>query len=121
MASVLVIDDDAALRRTLRRVLERAGHQVLEAPEGRTGLKVYLERKPDLVITDIIMPEQEGIETIMELRRVAPTVPIIAISGSGPVGKVDFLHMAEQIGANVVLRKPIRAEDLTAAVARVLR
>ena len=120
MGVILLIDDDQKLRRTLRRVLESAKHEVLEAAEGRTGIKLFQEHSPALVITDVIMPEQEGIETIVELRRRFPGTKIIAISGSGAAGRLDFLHEAQQLGADLTLRKPIRAADLVSAVSTLL-
>jgi len=83
MARILLIDDDAPVRRTLRKMLERQGYEVEEAPDGKAGLTLYQENPADLIITDLIMPEMEGIETIMELRRRFPDVKIIAMSGGG--------------------------------------
>ncbi len=79
MATILVIDDDAAVRRVLVRSLARAGHEIVEAENGSSGLARFREHAPELVITDIVMPQTEGIETIREIRRAAPHVKILAI------------------------------------------
>jgi CheY-like chemotaxis protein len=120
MAQVLLIDDDPKMRTTLRRILESAGHAVLEAGNGREGLSLFQSRAFDVVVTDIIMPEKEGIETIIELRRTARGSRILAISGGGHAGKVDFLAVAKKLGADLVLQKPIRAAELLRAVATLV-
>jgi CheY-like chemotaxis protein len=117
---ILVIDDDALVRQTLMLVLESRGYEVQCAPEGRQGLRAYQKRRPDLVISDIIMPEMEGIQTIMELRILSPDCPIIAISGGGRFGKVDFLTVAKELGATATLSKPFETEDLLRTVASCL-
>src|SRR5690242_8002624 len=98
MAQILVIDDEPMLRRTLRAVLERAGHTVVEAEDGNQGLEQFNVQRPDLVLTDIIMPNREGVETIGEMRRQAPDLPIIAMSGGGTRGGDLFLTLAERLG-----------------------
>jgi len=116
MARILIIDDDAQLRATLREVLEREGYEVVEAPNGREGLERYQEAPTEVMITDILMPEQEGLETIMILRRVDPQAKIIAISGGGQTGRMDFLHLAAMLGVQRTLRKPFRPQELLEAV-----
>lgn len=120
MANILLIDDDATVRHALKQVLERAGHQVEEAADGIIGVAKFTASRPDLVITDIIMPNQEGIETIIELRRLAPDVAIIAMSGGGRTGNRDFLAMAEKLGAAKMMAKPFRPKELVEAVAQLL-
>lgn len=120
MALVLLIDDDPQLRNTLRRIVASAGHTVLEASDGREGLALFNSQPPDVVITDIIMPEKEGIETIIELRRSSHGSKILAISGGGHAGKIDFLTVAKKLGADLVLQKPIRAAELLNAVASLV-
>jgi CheY-like chemotaxis protein len=120
MARILVIDDDASVRMVVRHMLNRAGHKVAEAPDGQVGVSLYETLRPDLVLTDIIMPNQEGIETILQLRRLDPLVRIIAMSGGGRTGNKDFLAMAEKLGASGVIAKPFRANELTDIVTRVL-
>src|ERR1700732_10677 len=120
MARILVIDDDHAVRLTIQVILERDGHEVTCASDGEQGLRAFASASPQLVITDIIMPNKEGLETIMQIRARNATTPIIARSGGGRVGNTDFLKMAAQLGANEVLPKPFERQDLTAAVHRLL-
>jgi DNA-binding NtrC family response regulator len=120
VAHILLVDDEAALRRTLRIILERAGHTVYEAEDGDQALKMFAAEPPDLVVTDIIMPNREGVGTIDELRRRAPNMPIIAMSGGGSVGGDLFLTLASQLGATATLAKPIRQADLIEAIERCL-
>jgi DNA-binding response OmpR family regulator len=121
MARILVIDDDRAVRLTVQAFLERAGHQVVCAADGEQGLRAFASESPQLVITDIIMPNMEGIELIMQIRAQDATIPIIAMSGGGRLGNADFLKMAARLGANEVLPKPFERQNLTAAVSRRLQ
>ncbi len=120
MTTIVLIDDDDDVRRTLVRMLETAGHQVHEAADGSSGLELCLRVDPQLVITDILMPEKEGIETIMTLKRDRPDLKIIAISGGGRAGGMDFLDMARSLGADEVLQKPFRRAELLDLMKRVL-
>jgi DNA-binding response OmpR family regulator len=120
MARILVIDDDHAVRLTIQVFLERAGHEVICASDGEQGLRAFTSAAPQLIITDIIMPNKEGIETIMQIRERDAAIPIIAMSGGGRAGNEDFLKMAARLGANEVLAKPFEQHDLTAAVRRLL-
>lgn len=108
---VLVIDDEAAMRTLFSAVLREAGHEVYEAADGRAGLALYHQHRPELVITDIIMPNQEGIETIRLLHAENPEVKIIAISGGGRIGELDFLRIAKEFGAVATLAKPFRKQE----------
>ena len=96
---------------TLSQALEDEGHTVLFASNGRDGLSRYAEGKPDLVITDVLMPDKEGLETIIELRKIEPNVKIIVISGGGRVNNVDFLEMAKRFGATATLKKPFPIDE----------
>jgi len=117
---VLVIEDDDAVRRLLRRHLVAAGYEVREATNGAVGLAAYRQQPSDLIITDIVMPETEGLETIRELRRVNPEVKIIAISAAAG-GRADgYLDTAMQFGASRILSKPFTGADLLSVVAEVL-
>lgn len=116
MARVLVIDDELKLRQAVRHMLETASHEVQEAENGRAGLQALQAHRPQIVITDIVMPQKEGLETIMEIRRIAPEVAIIAISGGGRTGNLDFLNLARKFGACATLAKPFRMADLLKAV-----
>jgi DNA-binding response OmpR family regulator len=116
MAFILVVDDDGPLRTTLRCILERAGHEVSEAADGKLGLASYRARRPDLVLIDMIMPNREGTETIVDMRADSGGVPIIAMSGGGFDGGGLYLTIASGVGADEVLKKPIRAKDLLEVV-----
>jgi DNA-binding response OmpR family regulator len=112
--TVLIIDDETLVRATVARMVEREGHRVLQASNGVEGLNIFSRERVDLVVCDIIMPEKEGIETIGELRRKNPTLKIIAISGGGRTENVDFLGMAQRLGADYVLAKPFGRDEFTA-------
>lgn len=116
MAWILIVDDEEMVRATLRRQLERAGHDVLEAANGVEAVAIFRERDVDIVVTDIIMPQKEGIETIIEMRRIKPDTRIVAISGSGRVRNLDFLDIAGKVGADVVLAKPFTGAELIEAI-----
>ena len=118
--SILVIDDDETIRVLLRAILERDGYQVVDAPDGGEGLKQYRENPTDLVITDLIMPGKEGIETIRDLRREFPHVKIIAVSGGGRIGPDSYLKMAKGVGALRTLSKPFDRMTLLKAVEEVI-
>jgi two-component system, chemotaxis family, chemotaxis protein CheY len=120
MADIVVIDDDPALRGTIRKILERGGHTVREAGDGDAGLRMVEEAQPDLVVTDLLMPEKEGIETIMELCDRYPRVRIIAISGAGGVDDPGPLVDAELFGAHATLPKPFSVDTLLRVVGEVL-
>jgi CheY-like chemotaxis protein len=120
MPKLLLIDDDDLFRSMLCATLEEIGHTVTEARNGNEGLKLYQDGVTDLVITDLIMPEKEGIETIMDLRKKFPGVKIIAMSGGGRVSAGDYLRIAKQMGAGKILAKPFSNDELSAAIAEML-
>ncbi len=120
MARILVIDDDQQVRGVLRRILERAGHKVFDVGNGEAGIKVHRDHPADLIITDIFMPEQDGIETIQHLRREFPQVKIIAISGGDRTRTVDLRKDAELLGASRTLRKPFELTELVKVVGELL-
>lgn len=119
-ASILIIDDDDAVSRTLSLILTRAGYQVSAVTSGRKGLELLSQDGFDLVLTDIIMPELDGIEAIRRIRTDHPGLRIIAMSGGGQIDKADFLHMAEALGADRVLEKPVRSEQLLELIGSVM-
>ena len=121
MANILLIDDHDEIRELMCIVLEGKGHVCFAAEDGRKGLELYREHPIDLVITDIYMPEQDGLETIMAMRRDKQSLPIIAITGSG-MHLVDFnpLQIAETFGAKKCLQKPFSNDELLAAVDELL-
>ena len=116
MQRVLVIDDDEQVRALLYEILDRAGFQVMEASNGVEGLKLYRSQPADLVITDLIMPEKEGVETIMELRSQFPNARIIAISGGQRAGGRDYLPIAARLGARRTVAKPFSRQEILEAV-----
>lgn len=120
MALILVIDDEDGIRALLRDILEKEGHKVLEAPNGILGVGLFHQNRPDLVITDILMPEKEGTQTILELRKIDPNVKIIAISGGEIASRFDVLGTAKIFGASRVLPKPFHAKDMREAVKELL-
>ena len=121
MARVLLIDDEEQVRKLIREVLEEAGHEVAEARNGREGTKLYEANPADLVITDLVMPEQEGLETITGLRRRFPAVKIIAISGAQQKLGLDLLYVAEKLGAIRTMEKPFDVRKLLALVEELLQ
>ncbi len=120
MAHVLIIDDELPVRTVLRALLEREGHTVLEAPDGRAGLALLRTSSVDLVLTDIFMPEKDGIEVIMEIKRRWPHSKIIAITGGGQAGQTELIPAALLLGATRMLQKPIAKQALIDAVAEAL-
>jgi DNA-binding response OmpR family regulator len=120
MPKILVIDDDGLVRDTIVRILERKGYRVLVAEDGARGLRMFRSEQPDLVITDIIMPEKEGLETIREIRGERPEAKILAVSGGGRIGNIDFLEFAGKLGACEIMPKPFDPADLLDAVGRCL-
>lgn len=127
MKRILVIEDDTDQRELFTAMLAEAGYEVLEAPNGEKGLRLFYEQPCELVITDIFMPEKEGLETILELKREFLTVKIIAISGGGSRGRhtgsswADLaLDSAKCFGADRILHKPIKIDQLLATVAELL-
>jgi DNA-binding NtrC family response regulator len=113
---ILVIEDDEAIRRMAARILARAGYEVIEAGDGKEGVRLFRSDLPNLVVTDIFMPEKEGLETIAELAGESPDVRIIAISGGGNLGILNPLPMAEKLRAARSLTKPFGRNDLLQAV-----
>jgi two-component system, chemotaxis family, chemotaxis protein CheY len=121
MSAILLIDDDASVRQVVSEMLRLAGHDVAIAENGRVALERLGEQTFDLVITDLIMPEQEGIETISEIRRRDRSMPIIAISGGGRLGPGDYLETARYLGADATLAKPFARQELIATVDSLLK
>ncbi|MBI1734558.1 MAG: response regulator [Candidatus Rokubacteria bacterium] len=120
MARVLVIDDNPDIRALLREAFELHGYEVEVAANGRAALRLVRERPVDVVITDIFMPEQDGIETILELRRDFPDVKIIAMSGGGTTGNLSYLPAATQLGAVHSISKPFDCLEVVATVREML-
>ncbi len=114
MATILVIDDQEPIRALLCVALEGAGHEVLEASNGRLGLTLYREKSADLIITDIVMPEMDGLELLLELTRGFLNVKVIAISGG--LESEGTLHVAKLLGARQTFHKPLDMDKLLSAV-----
>ncbi len=113
---VLVVDDSADIRGFMKLALERAGFEVEVAPDGRRALDAALLRPADVLITDIFMPELDGLELIEAVKLMFPQTRILAVSGGGHVAKGDYLAIGSEIGADAVLRKPFTAEALVSAL-----
>ena len=120
MACILIIDENAPTRDILRRALERAGHEVVAASDGRVGIEHQRTMPAEVIITDILTPEQEGLKTICELRRDFPTTGIIAMSRGGQIGCDTLLTVAERLGAQRVLQKPFGLRDMLDAIHQLL-
>jgi CheY-like chemotaxis protein len=120
MARILIIDDDEIIRRMLSLMLTKAGYEVLAAGDGKEGMELFQQNDVDLVITDLIMPEKEGIEMIMELKTDFPDVKIIAMSGGAQMGPEGYLQLADALGAQRTLKKPISRDDLLGAIEEIL-
>lgn len=113
MPSVLIVDDEEAIRRLIRETLEQAGYHVHEASDGKEGLARYRQSPADLVIMDILMPDQDGLESILTLRREFPKARIVAITGgSDMIGILNFLDVARMLGARRTLQKPFEMKQL---------
>ena len=120
MKRILVIDDDWQMREMMHQALDRAGYDVVDAANGKIGMNIQRQEPVDLVITDLIMPEKEGIETIRELRRDFPGLKIIAISGGGRAGADGYLSVAKTIGADRTLSKPFDLKQILDTVGELL-
>jgi YesN/AraC family two-component response regulator len=120
MARILIVDDDDQVRAFLKALLERSGHEVIEAGDGVEAISRYRADPSDIIITDIVMPEKEGIETIVELRGEFPDVKIIAISGGGRIAAHDYLNWARKFGVRHTFVKPVDHRELLAAVDELL-
>ena len=125
MARILIIEDEEGTRRIFKRVFEKAGYDVLDAPNGKIISKLHDMEPVDLVITDIFMPEKEGLETIRELRRDFPKIKIIAMSGGGTIGSAapsitDCLKIAEKLGVQTTFEKPFELKKMLKTVEQLL-
>lgn len=120
MAKILVIEDDNSFRNVLVQMLARAGYEVRQAGDGNQAVEVCASFDPDLVLTDIIMPDKEGLETIQELLSSHPNLKIIAMSGGGKFGPDSYLPLAQKLGAKASLQKPFMREELITTIEEVL-
>ena len=120
MTLILIIEDDEQSRKALRTVLEQDGYQVTEASNGKEGITAYRSSPADIIITDIVMPKKDGIETIVDLKIEFPNVKIIAISGGGRFGARPYLEIAESFGADCILKKPLTKKELLESIKELL-
>jgi CheY-like chemotaxis protein len=120
MAVILVVDDELALRNVMRRVLGREGHEVLVAADGAEGARLWRQSAADLVILDIYMPEMDGIELLVQLRTLAPNLPVVIMSGGDQTRRLDLLMDARLLGAHSILAKPFSLDELRKVVATAL-
>jgi YesN/AraC family two-component response regulator len=112
MYDILVVDDEPMIRDGLKVALEMEGHRAFTACDGNEAIRMVNETRPQLVITDIIMPESDGIEVICTVKEQNPDIKILAISGGGRISAKDHLKIASQLGATGILAKPFTTEDL---------
>ena len=120
MRTILIIEDEKFLSNLQARFLKSEGFNVLIADDGNKGIALFKENKVDLVITDIIMPEKEGLETIIELKKLLPDIPIIAISGGGRCSPECYLDSAKKLGAKYIFEKPFNQKDLLSSIKKAL-
>ena len=118
---VLIIEDDPIMLRNLAQWFQQAGCKVVVARDGVEGLSQFNKVRPNAVVTDIIMPNREGVETLMAIKALDPDVKILAISGGGRLGSTDLLAMARGLGADAVMAKPFRSTEIISAVARLFQ
>ena len=120
MRRILIIDDEPYILLMLKKMLERAGYEVDLASNGREGMAVFEQNSADLVITDIIMPDKEGLELILEMKKKRPELKIIAMSGGGRISPESYLECARHFGAEKVFQKPFRQKEIVSAVKELL-
>ncbi|MDA3955269.1 response regulator [Oceanispirochaeta sp.] len=120
MAHILVIDDDVHIRELINIMLESEGHTVVLAEDGMVGLQMIDKETFDLIITDIIMPNQEGIETIVQIKAKSPDTKILAISGGGRIGSTNYLSLAENFGVDKTLSKPFYHKDFIDCIKKLI-
>ena len=121
MARILIIDDEPQIRSMLTLMLAREGYEIVEASDGVAGIKIYRQNPADLIITDLIMPNKDGIGMIIDLKKEFPDVKIIAMSGGGLNKPDGYLKGAKKLGAACTLTKPIDREEMLAAVREILK
>ena len=121
MALILIIDDEPQIRSMLKLMLERDGYEVAEAPDGIEGIRVFRQNPAELIITDLIMPNKDGIGLIIDLKKEFPNVKIIAMSGGGLNKPEGYLKGAKKLGAACTLTKPIDRDEMLRAIKDVLK
>ncbi len=120
MSRILIIDDDVSVRKLLRAMLEKSNYEVVEAADGEEGINQFKQYLPDLVITDLIMPGKEGLETIKDIKNIDPNSKIIAISGGGTIDPDMYLKLAKSMGASHVFPKPMDSKLMLSTIAEMI-
>lgn len=120
MAGILIVEDDKELREMLKTALLRQNYTVLEAANGKTAIAHFKPLVTDLVITDLIMPEEDGLKVVIKLRELKPSIKIIAISGGGKVGPGSYLNLAKALGADATYSKPFSINELVLRIGQLL-
>jgi CheY-like chemotaxis protein len=119
MKRILVIDDEPTALEVLRRILEMEGYEVLQAANGKEGIAAFRQNPCDLVITDMVMPVKDGLQTILELRNEVPDLPVIAISGGGTISKERYLAVAGYLDNVITIAKPFTVDEVSGAVVKL--
>ena len=120
MKRILIIDDEQIVLEVLRKILELEGYEVVTAANGDEGLELFSQKPFDLVITDMVMPEKDGLQTILDLRKETPDLAVIAMSGGGTISKERYLAVAGYLDGIITITKPFSLESITEAVAKLL-
>jgi YesN/AraC family two-component response regulator len=120
MTKLLIIDDEESIRKVFKRFLVAEGYEVRVAEDGVEGIEIFREMRPDVVITDIVMPNKEGLETIGEMKKINPDARILAISGGGYNPAEIYLRNAQLLGADAILMKPFRVQSLIGEIKKLL-
>jgi CheY-like chemotaxis protein len=120
MPGILIIEDDNDLREMLKVSLHRRKYTIFEAQNGRDAITHFKPSVTDLVVTDLIMPEEDGLKVIMKLREIKPSIKIIAISGGGKAGPGSYLNLAKALGADVIYSKPFSVNDMIKKISELL-
>ncbi|MBW2684150.1 MAG: response regulator [Deltaproteobacteria bacterium] len=120
MKRILIIDDEQIVLEVLRKILELEGYEVATAANGDEGIELFSQKPFDLVITDMVMPEKDGLQTILDLRKETPDLAVIAMSGGGTISKERYLAVAGYLDGIITITKPFSLESITGAVAKLL-
>jgi len=121
MAGILIVEDEKEIREMLRIALIRRKHTVLEAADGKEAITHFKPAVTDLVVTDLIMPEEDGLRVIIKLREIKPALKVIAISGGGKAGPASYLNLAKALGADAIFTKPFSINDLIIKIEDLLK
>lgn len=120
MKRILIVDDEQIVLEVLRKILELEGYEVITAANGDEGIELFSQKPFDLVITDMVMPEKDGLQTILDLRKEDPDLAVIAMSGGGTISKERYLAVAGYLDGIITITKPFSMESITEAVAKLL-